>query len=137
MPDQNFQKLINQRIDEFVADITTLAREHAVKTLADALAIGGGGASRMNGSSRRRPASAGRRKRGQAELDELGQTLLDHIAGDPGLKITDLAAALSTTPKELALPARRLIAEKKVRTEGQKRSTAYYPTARGRKAAKS
>ena len=133
MPDQDFQKLINQRIEEFVADITQLAREHAVKTLADAL----GGSTRGVRPRRASVKNGSRRKRGQAELDELGQTLLEHIASEPGRKITDLAAELGMTPKELALPARRLIAEKKVRTEGQKRSTAYFPTARGRKAAKS
>ncbi len=46
-----------------------------------------------------------------------------------------LAKALGTTPKDLSLPSKRLLSEKMVRTEGQKRSTAYFATARGKKAA--
>ncbi len=135
-----FQELISNRIEEFVADITQLAREHAMQTLANALVMNDSAAgsrttrSRAKGRLSGRGSSGGRHKRTQAELDEDKQRLLAAICAAPGQRMLDLAPALKTSAKQLALPARQLIAEKLVRTEGQKRSTAYFPSARGRKA---
>ena len=127
---REFQKQINQRIDEFVDDISRLAREHAYRSLAEALEL----APKPRGASAARSSGGGgRRKRGQRELEEVCAALLRIIAANPGRRMQELAAELRSTPKELALPAKRLIADKLVRTEGQKRSTSYFPTARGKK----
>lgn len=38
-----------------------------------------------------------------------------------------IAKTLGTTTKELALPAKKLIAEKKIKTKGERRATKYFP----------
>jgi len=133
--DREFQRQISERIEDFVADITRLAREHAYRSLAGALEVTPISPSSTKTRSGNRGGKVGRRKRGQAELTAVCQELLGVIALEPGLKMQSLAAKLGTTPKDLALPAKRLISEKKVRTEGQKRSTTYFPTAKGKKTA--
>ncbi len=121
--DDEFQRQLSQRIDEFVADVTRLAREHAVRTLAGALQV----------SANLNDEAVGRKKRTQHELNTTKQQLLDLICKEPGKRMLELAPILQTSAKDLALPVRQLITEKLIRTEGQRRSTTYYPTVRGRK----
>ncbi len=123
--DNEFQRQLNQRVDEFIADITRLAREHAVRTLAGALQVSASLTDETN--------PTGRKKRTQHELNTTKQQLLDFICNEPGKRMLELAPLLQTNAKDLALPVRQLISEKLIRTEGQRRSTTYYPTARGRK----
>ncbi len=47
---------------------------------------------------------------------------------NPGLRIEQINKQLGTTTKSLALPIRKLVAEKRVKTKGAKRSTAYFAT---------
>ena len=48
------------------------------------------------------------------------------MTGHEGLRIEQIHKELGTTTKDLALPIRKLIAEKRIKTKGQKRSTTYY-----------
>jgi hypothetical protein len=52
-----------------------------------------------------------------------------HVAvkNNPGQNAEQLAAALETTTKANALPIRKLLAAKKIKTTGAKRATKYYP----------
>jgi predicted transcriptional regulator len=49
------------------------------------------------------------------------------IKAKPGLRMEQIAKALSSSTKELALPAKKLIAEKKIKTKGERRATKYFP----------
>lgn len=49
----------------------------------------------------------------------------------PGHGIEKLAEYLGTTTRELNLPVKKLIAEKRIRTEGEKRARKYFPTKAG------
>ena len=49
------------------------------------------------------------------------------IKRKPGQRIEQIAVELRTRTKELALPAKKLIAAKKIRTTGNRRATKYYP----------
>lgn len=118
MSERDFQRLINERIEEFVRDITELAREHAVKTLAEALGVSGEAAT---------AAASGRRKRSPAELDRLQGDLAEHVAANPGIKMQDIAAHFGVTARSLALPMKKLLADGQVRSEGQRRATRYFP----------
>ena len=125
MKEQDFQRLINQRIDEFVADITELARHHAVQTLAAAIGVSEPGA--------RSGGNGGRKKRSPGELERLQDRLAEHIKANPGEKMQDIAARFDVAPRDLTLPMKKLIADGEVRTEGQRRATRYFPAGRRKK----
>lgn len=125
MNERDFQRLINQRIEEFVADITELARKHAVQTLADALQIPTAGPSTAE--------RGGRRKRSPAELERQKEDLLGFLEENPGAKMQDIAAEFGVTPRSLTLPMKKLIADGAVRSEGQRRATRYYPAKKRRR----
>ncbi len=47
----------------------------------------------------------------------------NHIKSNPGQGVEQIAKALSTTTKELTLPIRKLLGDKKITSKGQKRAT--------------
>ena len=73
------------------------------------------------------PKRASGEKRPPAELAKLTEKLGDYIKAHPGLRMEVIAKAIGAPPRELHLPATKLIAAKKIRTEGQKRATQYFP----------
>jgi len=121
---------IRDRIEAFVAELDGLVRKAAVESVSQAL--GDGAPARRGPRATRASATAparGRRKgqkRDPMALEQLTQNLLAHITKNSGQRIEQIAKAMGTTTKELALPAKKLIADKKVRTKGQKRATAYF-----------
>jgi hypothetical protein len=132
-----FEQQINQRVQSFVAEITELARQQALETLSSALAgagllAGRRGRGGRNGTAARRAgrpalaASAGGR-RSPDQIDATCQALLSEIAGNPGQRIEQIGANIGMRTKDLALPIRKLVAQKQIRTEGQRRATRYFP----------
>ncbi|MCA9680222.1 MAG: hypothetical protein KC464_34655 [Myxococcales bacterium] len=109
-------------IAEFIATITTLAREAAMQSLSQALGDAGANTLRRKGPAAARKGA----KRPASEIDETKQRVATFIAQNPGLRIEQINAQLGTTTKELALPLRKLIAERKVTTKGAKRATVYF-----------
>ena len=119
------QSDIQRLVDEFVAQVTELARRAAMDTLENALGRGGrggaGGALRL-GRTRGRGA-----KRTGEELDKLSDEFLVFVNKNPGLRIEQINKQLGTTTKDLALPIRKMIADGTLKVKGKKRSTAYFP----------
>lgn len=66
-------------------------------------------------------------KRDPKELEALVGKLASAIKSKPGLRIEEIGRALGIATKELALPAKKLLAEKKIKTTGNRRSTKYFP----------
>ncbi len=66
-------------------------------------------------------------KRPPAELAKLTDRLGEYIKAHPGLRIEAIGKALSTPTKDLSLPIKKLLAGKKIRSEGLKRATEYFP----------
>ena len=118
-PRNNFQNQISERVQAFVAEITELARQHALTTLAAALDTQLPGLA-FNG--RRRSG-----KRSSSEIRAEAERLLGYIQDHPGQRMEDIAKETGITTKDLSLPIKKLLGESKVTTEGQKRATRYFP----------
>jgi hypothetical protein len=135
----NINDTIRAALDSFVEDISNLIQQAALESVEQALA----GASVIPGRSGRGargargaaiPASfaalgRGRKKGAKRTADELEQLikkLHGYVAKNPGQRIEQIAQGLDITTKELNLPAKKLISEKKLSTKGQKRATTYF-----------
>lgn len=70
-------------------------------------------------------------KRDPSVLAKLTADLASYIFRNPGLRIEQIAKSMGVTTKELMLPAKKLIANKSVKTRGQKRATVYLPASKG------
>jgi hypothetical protein len=66
-------------------------------------------------------------KRDPKSIDALATKLATFIKSNPGKRMEDIAASLRSTTKELALPARKLLDEKKISKKGERRATLYFP----------
>ena len=130
----NIQQAINERIDTFVAEITELAKQAALETLA-----GGLSGSVRRGGDKVLSAPRVRRKSGKRSPEEIQETadqLLNHIRENPGQRMEAIAKSLGSTTKDLTLPIKKLLQNGHVRVEGQKRATSYYPAAGKAKSSK-
>src|SRR5450755_2927791 len=132
----NINDTIRAALDSFVEDISNLIQQAALESVEQALAgasvipgrRGGRGASSGNATSfialgRGRKKGA---KRTSDELEQLIKKLHSYIAKNPGQRIEQIAQGLDITTKELNLPAKKLISDKKLSTKGQKRATTYF-----------
>lgn len=133
---------IRARVEAFVDELSDLIRDSAMETVQKALTGGDGGARRGRrgagaGAGRRAAAPAlggggGRSrakgaKRSPDELEELTERLLGYVKGNPGQRIEQIAQGMGTSTKELNLPAKKLLAQKSLKTKGHKRATQYFP----------
>jgi hypothetical protein len=132
----NFQNDMNHAVQGFVAQITELARRAALDTLESAF----GGKSGRGGSAPAvaamaapdvaragRPRGGRGAKRSPADLEALSEKFAAFVKANPGLRIEQINKELGTTTKDLALPIRKLVADKVISAKGQKRSTTYFP----------
>jgi len=140
----DFQNDMNHTVQGFVAQITELARRAAISTLesafngraggrvaataAPAAALATAGATRAG-----RPRGGRGAKRTAEDLEAMSEKFATFVKANPGLRIEQINKELGTTTKDLALPIRKLVADKVISTKGQKRSTMYFP---GKKAGK-
>jgi len=129
----NISDTIRAALDAFVNDLSNLIQEAALESVEQALAEastipgrGGRGARAVTPSlsfSQSRKKGA---KRTPEELEQLIKKLHAYIAKNPGQRIEQIAQGLDISTKELNLPAKKLISEKKLSTKGQKRATTYF-----------
>lgn len=132
----NINDTIRAALDSFVEDITNLIQQAALQSVEEALASASsipGKRGRGRGSlapvasfvslSQSRKKGA---KRTPEELEQLIKKLHGYIAKNPGQRIEQIAQGLDISTKELNLPAKKLISEKKLNTKGQKRATTYF-----------
>jgi hypothetical protein len=132
----DFQNDMNHVVQGFVTQITELARRAAVDTLESAF---GGRAGRAGGvravvsQAGAGVASVGRRRGGRGakrtaeDLEALSEKFASFVKANPGLRVEQINKELGTTTKDLALPIRKLIADRVISAKGQKRSTMYFP----------
>jgi hypothetical protein len=130
----NINDTIRAALDAFVEDISNLIQQAALESVEQALtgaSVIPGRRGRATGRNAALTFALGRgRKKGAKrtaeELEQLIKRLHAHIAKNPGQRIEQIAQGLDITTKELNLPAKKLISEKKLTTKGQKRATTYY-----------
>lgn len=150
MASTTLDRQIRERMKLFVAELTSLIKQSAVKSVKDALGNGDtelptrrgrGRPGRVAGAKRaallgdaevtKTPKGSGGKKKGSKrstmQLEHLTEKLLAHITANPGQRIEKLNAELGMRTKELALPVKKLLAEKKISTKGKRRATAYFP----------
>jgi hypothetical protein len=113
------ERLINERVAEFVADITELARELAVETVQKNL---------QQPFSLERKKSGG--KRSPEELEAVCELLYEYLTENPNQRMEEIAEGMGMSSRELSLPLRKLLEQKRVRGKGRKRATTYAPTRR-------
>lgn len=144
---------IRTRVEAFASELSHLVRQAALEAVAEALKKGevapparkaGRPAkpaapvetheekktSRPRGRPAAAPKGAKRRageKRSPQVLAQVTEQVFNHIKANAGQGVEQIAKALGTTTKELTLPIRKLLGEKKVTSKGQKRATRYFP----------
>lgn len=104
--------LVREALYRFVDDVSHLMRLEALETIEAALGTGGAGAARGG-------------KRSPNQLALLSQRILDYVARNPGQRIEQIAQGMGTHTRALALPIKKLCAERKLVRRGQKRATTY------------
>jgi hypothetical protein len=70
-------------------------------------------------------------KRTADEIAQMADAFLAYVTANPGQRMEHIAKELGVATPELMLPVRKLLAEGKLRVEGQKRATQYYPAESG------
>jgi hypothetical protein len=135
MPD--LQGQIQEILADTAARIAALLQKAAMDSISSTLGVleGAGTAPRRASSRRRAPdarTAGSRRMRGKGakrpaeEIETAMKTVAAFIAKNPGLRIEQINKELGTTTAQLALPLRKLIADKTIKTKGQKRATTYF-----------
>lgn len=130
---------IQRRIEEFAREMSDLMRQAALESVRDAL--GGGGTSapaprrgrpagKKSSGTSSAPKKARKSKRGgkrtAEELKALEENFLKEVKKQGGRRIEEISKELGVSTKDLALPVRKLMAEKQIKTTGQKRATRYF-----------
>jgi len=123
---------IRGMVETFAGELAALIRESAFETVRAALGDGGGGG---GGRGRRGGSVAALRsssrskgaKRPPQEIAKLVGKLRDYVKAHPGERIEQIAKGMGVSTRELNLPAKKLLAEKVLKTRGEKRATKYFP----------
>ncbi len=141
---------LRSQIDSFIARIRELVNMAALGSVQAALTAGVPGVARRGPGRPRgrrktkrgpgrpklaRPASGRRVRRSSSDLDQLSATILAYVRSHPGERLEEIGRGLRRDTSGLKRPIQMLLAEKKVRTEGQKRGTRYFAGGRSGKAA--
>lgn len=150
----NVESQIKSRVDSFVSELRELVQKAALEAVSSALKGGGGAApSVAKAGAKKRAAApaapvaapkaapkatkaapaasaASKRKAGQKRSpDEIAKTtekLLSYITKNSGQRIEEIAKGVGNSTKELTLPVKKLLNDKKIVAKGEKRATRYF-----------
>jgi hypothetical protein len=120
---------IEALVREFAAKLEGAIRAQVVQEIDAAVqAALGAGFAGIGSSSRLRTASlleSAGGKRSPAELARTADRLLRFIKSNPDQRAEQIAEGVGMSTKTLALPLRKLVAEKRLKTKGVARGTTY------------
>lgn len=149
MSDNNTNDQIRARIDAFLKDIGGLVNQVALGAVQDALSGRSPAETRKTRAPRpvrrgrpknaaAKPArrSGGRIRRSTEAVEKMAERFHHYVKAHPGQGIEQISKGLSIASKELKLPVVKLLAIKRMRTEGQKRGTRYFVGGKKRAARK-
>ena len=114
---KTIQTRIEEQVDVFVGNLQQLMRETAIEAVERATGANRRPRTRRQMSERRKP----------EEIAELSESLHRAICTDPGASMRTIGETVGRSPRELALCARRLIREGRVKKAGQRDQTRYFP----------
>ncbi len=145
---------LRSRVDGFVNELSALIRRQALQAVEEVLkkgeshspvahrgpgrprkvpveAGGAAGAARAKPGRPSKAAAASKRKAGEKrtpqQLTQITEQLFNYIKSNANQGVEQIAKSLATPTKELTLPIRKLLADKKIGSKGQKRATRYFP----------
>ncbi|MFO0586746.1 MAG: DNA-binding protein [Polyangiaceae bacterium] len=150
----NVETQLKSRVDSFVAELSELVRKAAIEAVQSALKGGAAaapGVAKAAGKKRGPAAAAApvaapkaaakapkaaaapaasKRKAGQKrspdEITKTTEKLLAYITKNSGQRIEEIAKGVGNSTKELTLPVKKLLNEKKISAKGEKRATRYF-----------
>lgn len=138
MSNTQIDQQIRDRINTFVEQLSSLVRQAAVEAVRTALTGGAPAAApARRGPGRPRkdaaaPAAAApkarkgkRAKVSSAAVDAAAAKLVEYLAKNPGQSLEQIGKGLNTPTKNLKLPIKKLLGDKKLKTTGQRRGTKY------------
>lgn len=137
------QSDIQTLIGQFTSELTTLLRRSTLEEVLASLQGGMNGAAprrgpgrpAVSGAKRGRPFGSknkpkagpgGRVRRSSEGLEEMQSALIAHVKANPGQRGDQIAAAVGSDVGTIRLPMKKLIADGKVSTEGQRRGMTYH-----------
>ena len=100
--------------------------QHFAELVAQHLSRSGAGRASSSGPVASAPLKKGQ-KRSRAMIEHTTTQLLAHIKANKGQRIEEIARELGVTTKDLKLSAQKLLADKAVKTKGNRRATRYFP----------
>jgi hypothetical protein len=127
MANSDIDDRIRGMVDSFATELAALIRESAVESVRAALGESAGGRGRRAGGLGRVSLRGKGAKRPPGEIAKLVTKLRDYVKSHPGQRIEQIAKGMGTSTRELNLPAKKLLAEKALKTRGEKRATKYFP----------
>lgn len=129
---------IGALVANFAEQLSQIVRRQALEQVLAHLQNSMGGAAparrgRPKGSKNAAPAAAAPKmpkskggRRSSEHMEQMQSALLEYVTKNPGQRGEQIAAARKTDVGTMRLPMKKLIAEKKVRTQGQRRGMTYF-----------
>ena len=121
---------IRSRVESFVSELSGLIRQAALDAAVTAL-NGQRGSSGYTGAKRGpKPGAAAARKgarvrRTEAQIQTTMQKVLSFIDSNPGSRSEEIRSSLGLPTPAMADALKRLMAEKSIKSKGQRRGTTY------------